>query len=117
VIQAGPRPIILLEPLYTVFSEHHLEVEGDAMRESRSSLEDAADAVPEKHERRFTKIANDMDNLLREIREYIPDANMYLEDSGNWNLMTGDGHDEEEGPRHDRVAVFVRVPHTGGGAW
>ena len=70
-----------------------------------------------KHQDQFVRIAGRMAKLLEEIREYCPEANMYLEDSGNWNLLTGDSHDDRDEPRQDRIAVFTIVPHSSGGAW
>jgi hypothetical protein len=73
--------------------------------------------ISERHIARFRRIARQMASLLKEIRETCPEANLYLEDSGNWNLMTGDSHDEKERQRQDRVVAYELVPHSGGGAW
>ena len=69
------------------------------------------------HAARFRRIAAEMNRLLDDVREYIPEANLYLEDSGNWNLLSGDSHDEHDEARQDRVLAFELVPHSGGGAW
>ena len=67
--------------------------------------------------RRFKRIATSMRRLLEELQETCPGANLYLEDQGNWNLMTGPSHDEKERRRFDRVVESARVPYSGGGAW
>lgn len=69
------------------------------------------------HERRFSRIARSMEKLLLDVREYIPDANLYLEDQGNWNLLSGDSHDERGRMRQDRVMAWEPVRFTGGGGW
>jgi hypothetical protein len=69
------------------------------------------------HVTRFRKLARDMAKLLSEIRRYCPEANLYLEDAGNWNLLTGDSHDENDKMRQDRLVTCVYVPHSGGGGW
>lgn len=70
-----------------------------------------------KHASRFRKLAADMNRLLADIREEIPRANLYLEDSGNWILLSDDSHDEKGRARHDRKLAFEIVPHSGGGGW
>lgn len=68
----------------------------------------------------FERLAERMDALLKRIQQYCPEANMYLEDSGNWNLMTSPSHDDNWGratPRQDRVVTRVIVRSSGGGAW
>lgn len=77
-------------------------------------------SVSEAQIRRFRRIARSMAKLLSEMRETCPNANLYLEDSGNWCLLTGDSHDESHGrihARHDRKIALEHVPHSGGGAW
>lgn len=66
---------------------------------------------------KFRKLANGMNQLLEEIRKEIPEANMYLEDSGNWHILSGDSHDRGERMRQDRILATERVTHSGGGAW
>lgn len=76
--------------------------------------------VQENHIRRFRRLARSMAKLLEEIRETCPRANMYLEDTGNWILLSGDSHDHNGWsmrPRQDRAVVMEVVPHSGGGAW
>jgi hypothetical protein len=70
-----------------------------------------------KHDREaFEKIAKRMNDLLKRIKAYCPEANMYLEDAGNWNLINGPSHDEHHHPRHDRVEASAIVWGSGG-AW
>ncbi len=65
----------------------------------------------------FVKLAERMDVLLKRIQVYCPEANMYLEDAGNWNLMHGPSHDEKDHARPDRVEECVVVRSSGGGGW
>lgn len=84
-------------------------------------MDDIDCTVGESHIRQFRRIARSMAKLLEEIRKTCPEANMYLEDSGNWLLLTGDSHDMTESrqmqARQDRKVCFELVPHSGGGAW
>lgn len=78
--------------------------------------------VSEAHLRRFRRLARGMAKLLEEIRrETCPNANLYIEDSGNWILLTGDSHDSSGSrdmiARQDRKVALEVVPHSGGGAW
>jgi len=69
---------------------------------------------------RFRRIATLMTNLLNDVREYIPEANLYLEDSGNWHILSGESHDYEgwmTKARQDRSLAREDVPHSSGGAW
>lgn len=43
--------------------------------------------------------------------------NWYLEDSDSLNLMTGDSHDEQGAPRHDRVIESFVLDNASGGGW
>jgi hypothetical protein len=70
-----------------------------------------------KHRKKYKKICADMQSLLDDISEYIPDVNIYIEDSGNWNLMNGDSHDDEGSPRRDRVIENCSVFQSSGGGW
>lgn len=66
---------------------------------------------------RFRRLARDMAKLLEEIRQTEPGANLYLEDSGNWYLLSGEDHDVNGRSRQDRKIALEFVPHSGGGAW
>lgn len=70
-----------------------------------------------KHIRKFEKLANQMSDLLKEIREYSPEANMYLEDAGNWNLLIGHSHNDKCQAMRQNIVITVRVPHSEGGGW
>ena len=86
----------------------------------RDDFEEDEGYVTEAHVRRFKRIARNMAKLLEEIQETCPGANMYLEDQGNWHLLSGDSHDwnrNNNPARQDRIIECVRVPFSGGGAW
>lgn len=76
------------------------------------------DIKPE-HIKQFKKLARAMDKLMREICAYNPEANFYLEDAGNANLMNGPTHDDSKAmnPLHDNVAASESIHSSGGGGW
>jgi hypothetical protein len=72
--------------------------------------------LSEEHRRRFLRLAERMNTLLREIRAYCPEANLYVEDSGNWHILSGDSHEGDD-PCRDRSMARADVWHSSGGAW
>lgn len=76
--------------------------------------------VKPEHIKKFINLANNMNKLIQDIRKYNPDANLYVEDCGNFNLMKGKVHDESTQklePIHDNVVASVVVYNSGGGGW
>lgn len=73
--------------------------------------------IDERDRRDFAKAVNLLNATIARIREYIPDANLYIEDANNFNLLTGDSHDERDRARQDRIALDAIVWHSGGGGW
>lgn len=69
----------------------------------------------------FAKLMRALDRLIARVRAYEPEANLYVEDSGNMVLLTGDSHtignDAVMRARHDRVACTITVRNCGGGGW
>ena len=78
----------------------------------------SADIKPE-HIKEFRKLARAMDKLMRKICEYNPEANLYIEDAWNANLMKGPCHSEDRHrvPLHENVAAHEIIYQAGGGGW
>jgi hypothetical protein len=73
--------------------------------------------VQEKHIKKYKSLCKQMQKLLDEISLDCPDINIYVEDAGQWNLMSGDSHDEDGIDRQDRVITCCLVMPSGGGGW
>lgn len=74
------------------------------------------------HVKRFKRIATTftraINKLMEEIREYSPEANVYLENAGDLNLLYGPSHDDRGDTHQERVVCSVTGPrHTDTGAW
>ena len=78
----------------------------------------AADRIRQVHRVRFANAVKALDALLKEIRKYEPEANIYLDDD-HWNLMVGPSHapDAHNTEQRENVAWTERVSHSGGGGW
>lgn len=79
-------------------------------------IDEQGHLIKESDRRDFAKAVNLLNKVIQNIREYHPEANLYVEDYGNFNLMIGDSH-ENGRPRHDRVALHWIVWNSGGGGW
>ena len=69
-------------------------------------------------QQKFLKLVQGLNDLLVDIRKTTPNANYYLaEDS--LNILSGESHDgrNSEVKRQDRVMVYERSLHSGGGDW
>ena len=69
-------------------------------------------------QQKFLKLVQGLNDLLVDIRKKTPNANYYLaEDS--LNILSGESHDgrNSEIKRQDRVMVYERLLHSGGGDW
>ena len=75
--------------------------------------------IKPEHVKRFRKLAKQLDKLMREICDYNPEANLYIEDSWNFNLMKGPTHTNDRGqqPLHENVVAHELVFQAGGGGW
>lgn len=60
-----------------------------------------------------------LNTVLAEVRERMPEANYYLEDSGNFHLLSGPSHDGmfADHARPDRSLLRLDLLHSGGGGW
>jgi len=78
---------------------------------------DIARLKPE-HKRKFKRLIAGLNDLLQEVRADFPEAEYYLEDAGNFNLMSGASHTGRDcQPRRDRVLMDEKLKHSGGGGW
>ena len=72
------------------------------------------------HIAKFCKLAKDMNKLMLEICSYNQEANIYIEDSGNVNLMKGPSHgDQHRNPKALReiVVAYEQIYSISGGGW
>jgi len=70
-----------------------------------------------KHEKQIRKAIEMLNKTINEVREYIPEANYYLEDSSNFNVLSGHSHDNHEHERQDRIMLQCTLDYSGGGGW
>lgn len=68
-------------------------------------------------QRRFRQICDALTILIEDVRKKIPEANLYIEGDGDFNILCGDSHDEGNKARQDRVLASHYVPYFGGGGW
>jgi len=75
--------------------------------------------IKENHIKQFEKIAKNLDNLMKEILKYNPEAEMYAEDCWNLNLMKGPTHTNDKAGRalQANVVACVTVRRLCGGSW
>ena len=76
------------------------------------------DIKPE-HIKKFRKLAKQLNNLMQEICEYNPEAELYVEDSWNFNLMKWPTHDDSRAqrPQHGNVVAHELVFKSSCGGW
>lgn len=67
--------------------------------------------------RRFNRLCKGLNDLLKEVREKHPEANLYMEGEGGLYLLSGPSHDDLERSRQDRVLANCLIHHASGGAW
>lgn len=67
--------------------------------------------------RKFLRLVRGLNDLLREVRETIPEANYYMEGEAGLYMLSGDSHDDAGRARNDRVLINGPMPHASGGAW
>jgi cupin superfamily acireductone dioxygenase involved in methionine salvage len=66
---------------------------------------------------RFKRAVEELNDLLKEVRQTHPEANYYMEGEGNFYMLSGESHDRNGCQRQDRVLAHENVPHASGGAW
>jgi hypothetical protein len=70
-----------------------------------------------KHLKRYKFLCTQMQRLLDEMSVDCPEINIYVEDSGHWNLLSGASHDDDGRDRQDRVLACYDVMPSSGGGW
>lgn len=51
------------------------------------------------------------------IKSEFPDAMIYLEDCGNFNIMSANSHDDNGDANHDAVLECFDLADASGGGW
>lgn len=75
-----------------------------------------SDLKPE-HRRRFVRLVDQMNQLVDDVRGYIPEAQLYLAND-NLHLMSGDSHSGVRAdPHQERSMESRKLHHSGGGDW
>lgn len=90
------------------------------MRCSKRPLGDDSALLRPEHRRRFERALRDLNKLIAEVREYVPEANYYLQDN-SMHILSGEPHDgmgtSREVARVDRSMASEVLHHGSGGAW
>ncbi len=73
--------------------------------------------VKPEHIKQFESLTDELNKLMIEIEDYNSDAILYIEDSDNFNLMSGYSHDVNGRPIFDNVVCHAFVRNSTGGAW
>lgn len=73
--------------------------------------------IKQEHIKKFKRIEKQLNKLMLEICKYNSDANLYVEDAGNFNLMKGWPHDDNGNMQQENVVYNGYVHHSGGGGW
>lgn len=76
----------------------------------------AIDMIAEHHVRKFIKITAELDELIREIAESIPEAELYCPPDSIC-LMAGPSHTGNGQNHRENIAVCVSVARLSGGDW
>lgn len=73
--------------------------------------------IKKRHIKKFIKLANELDLLIKEIKEYYPTANYYLA-MDTLNLMKGESHGGmNQSPLRENVVEGVHIRTLSGGDW
>jgi len=78
---------------------------------------DQSDRIHDEDKRDFAQAVNLLNKVMARVREYIPEAEYYVE-CESLHLMTGLAHDAEDGgARTDRIALSAIIDNCDCGAW
>lgn len=69
-----------------------------------------------KQKRKFINICKQLNDLMEEIQETVPEASYYLA-SSNLNLMKGPDHTDDCHALRSNSVASVRIYSSGGGDW
>lgn len=68
--------------------------------------------------REFRRCVSDLNRLITNVRQRIPDAQYYLDGSCNLNLMSGDSHTGVQAIAHpERIMASETLYFSDGGDW
>lgn len=72
-----------------------------------------------KQSKKIGRAIKALNEVMEEVRLKYEDANYYIEDSDNFNVMSGSSHTEDSrmDPLEDNVMEHYFLWHSGGGAW
>ena len=73
--------------------------------------------IDDKLHNKITKAVNTLNKIMMEVRETYPEANWYLEDSANLNLLVGDSHKDNGEPNFHNVIDTWDLWCSSGGGW
>ena len=73
--------------------------------------------IKAKDRKRIERAINSLNSALENIKEYVPNANYYIEDSDSFLVLSGDTHDENGEARPDRVMAYFKLIGASGGGW
>lgn len=77
---------------------------------------DGCSEIKPEHVKKFLRLAKGLDTLMKQIWEYHPEANIYLQED-SLILMKGPTHDDAEDPLFENVVAQQWVRGSGGGGW
>lgn len=72
--------------------------------------------IKKKDVEEFKQLAQGLDELIRKIRKYNLDANLYVAND-DLNLMDGPSHDYNQDAHHENVVAEQHIISLGGGDW
>lgn len=74
--------------------------------------------ITAKQKAKIKRAIKSLNDAILEIRGDHPEANYYLEDSGNLHIMPRDAHDDDTGrDRQDESMLLLNLYFSSGGAW
>lgn len=72
--------------------------------------------IKQEHVEKFVKLARSLDRLMEHIKDYCPDAMLYLA-MEDLNLLRGPSHTQDGEPLQENIVESVRVDSMSGGDW
>lgn len=73
--------------------------------------------ITKEQDRKITKAVKMLNDVLKEIQLDYPEAEWYLEDTSNFNLMSGPSHDMNGKAQHGNILEQYYLVDASGGAW
>jgi hypothetical protein len=81
--------------------------------------ENEAPTLTRSQKTRINAAIKKLNDVMAEIKLTIPEANYYLEDAGNFNVLSGPSHEDgyRNRSRQDRIMHSLTLNCSGGGGW